>query len=75
MSEAVAIHIASQRCQQARSDEGAHTLPDLFRSEGFYEDLASEPPPILRMRMRRSTDFSQPVWAGVLASALGLRRS
>ena len=72
MSEAVAIHIASQRCQQARSDEGAHTLPDLFRSEGFYEDLASEPPPILRMR--RSTDFSQPVWAGVLASALGLRR-
>jgi hypothetical protein len=72
MSEAVATHIASQRCQQSRSAESADTLPALYRSEGFYEDLSSEPPPILRLR--RAGRATQPVWAGVLASALGLRR-
>ncbi len=72
MSEPVTSHIASQRCEQARSVEWADTLPALYRSEGFYEDLLSEPPPMLRLRRRG--DAAQPAWAGVLASALGLRR-
>ena len=73
MSEAVAMNVASQRCQQARRAERADTLPDLYRSEGFFEDLSSEPPPILRLR--RSEDAAQPAWTGMLASALGLRRA
>jgi hypothetical protein len=73
MSEAFAIHIASQRCQQARRTEWAELPPDFSRSEGFFEDLCSEPPPILRLR--RSDDTAPPAWAGVLASALGLRRA
>ena len=72
MSEAVAIDIASQRCQQARRPERAGWPPDFSRSEGFFEDLSSEPPPILRRRRR--DDAAHPAWAGVLASALGLRR-
>ena len=73
MSEPVPSHIAARRCQQARSAEWADTLPDFYRSEGFHEDLCSEPPPILRLR--RSDDAAQPAWAGVLAAALGLRRA
>lgn len=73
MSEAVAVHVASQRCQQARRAEWAELPPDFSRSEGFFEDLCSEPPPILRLR--RSGDAEHRAWAGVLASALGLRRS
>jgi hypothetical protein len=73
MSEAVAMDVASQRCQQARRAECLDALPDLVRSEGFFEDLFSESPPILRLR--RSGDAAQPAWAGMLASALGLRRA
>ena len=73
MFEAVAMDVASQRCEQARRAERADALPDLYRSEGFFEDLSSESPPILRLR--RSGDAAQPVWAGMLASALGLRRT
>ena len=75
MSEPVPSHIAAQRCQQARSAEWADTLPDCYRSEGFHEDLCSEPLPILHLRLRRSDDAVQPAWAAVLASALGLRRA
>jgi hypothetical protein len=73
MSEAVATHVASQRCQQARQAEWAETMPDLYRSEGFFEDLSGDPPPILRLR--RDGGASQPAWAGVLASVLGMRRA
>ena len=72
MSEPVPSHIATRRCQQARSAEWAGELPAQFRSEGFFEDLCSEPPPILRLRRR--SDAAAQAWAGVLASALGLRR-
>jgi hypothetical protein len=73
MSEAVAIDIARRRCQQARHPEWADMPPDHSRSEGFFEDLCSEPPPVLRLR--RSDDATPGAWAGVLASAMGLRRS
>ena len=69
----IASRIASQRCQQARSVEWADTVPALYRSEGFYEDLCSDSPPILRLR--RSGEAAQPAWAGMFASALGLRRA
>ena len=78
MSDPVPSHIAAQRCQQARSAEWADTLPDCYRSEGFHEDRCSESPPVrcppLPLRLHRSDDAVQPAWAGVLASALGLRR-
>ena len=76
MSEPVLSHIAAQRCQQARSAEWADTLPDFYRSEGFHEDLCGEQPPIMRLHLHlhRGDDNVQPSWAGVLASALGLRR-
>ena len=74
MSEPVPSHIAVQRCQQARSVEFADTLPDFFRSEGFFEDLSSEPPPLLRLR-RDPVTGTGPLWAGVFAAALGLRRA
>ena len=73
MSEAVAMNIASQRCQQSRRAEQADTLPHLYRSEGFFEDLSNDSPPILSLR--RSGDAALPVWAGLFASALGLRRA
>jgi hypothetical protein len=73
MFEAVAMDVASQRCQQARRVESADALPDLVRSEGFFEDLCSEPPPILRLR--RGDAAAQPAWGRMLASALGLRRA
>ena len=73
MSEAVAMNVASQRCQQSRRAECIDILPALVRSEGFYEDLSSDSPPILRLR--RSGEAAQPAWAGMFASALGLRRA
>jgi len=75
MFEAIAMHVASQRCQQSRRAESAESAgmpPDLYRSEGFFEDLFSESPPMLRLR--RSSD-ADPAWAGMLASVLGLRRA
>ena len=74
MSEPVPSHIAAQRCQQARSVEVAGTLPDFSRSEAFFEDLCSEPPPLLRLRRDR-VNGTGPLWSEVFAAALGLRRA
>lgn len=73
MFEVVAVNVANQRCQQSRQAESADTLPDLYRSEGFFEDLSSENAAILRLR--RSADAAQPAWVGMLAAMLGLRRA
>lgn len=73
MFEVVAVNVANQRCQQSRQAEPADTLPDLYRSEGFFEDLSGESPPMLRLR--RSADAVQPAWVGMLAAMLGLRRA
>ena len=74
MSEPLHSHIASDRCQRARSTEWADTLPALFRSEGFFEDLAAEPLPAPRI-LRVAPRASGRPWVGVLVSALGLRRA
>lgn len=74
MSEALHSQIASERCQRARGDEWADTLPALFRSEGFFEDLAGEPVPAPRThRIAPRSPGRQ--WAGVFVAALGLRRA
>ena len=73
MFEAVSMHVASQRCEQSRRAEPTDALPDLYRSEGFFEDLSGESPPILRLR--RSADAAPPAWVGMLAAMLGLRRA
>jgi len=72
-----AHEIASKRCQRARRTEWVDTLPALYRSEGFFEDLPGAPapaPPVLRV-LRLGQPASRPVWAGVLVHALGLRRT
>ncbi len=74
MSDHLPSRIASERCQRARHAEWAETRPALFRSEGFFEDLGTEPAPMLRLR-RPPVASQRPLWAGVLASALGLRRA
>lgn len=84
MSDSLPSRIASERCQRARLVEWAPTGPALFRSEGFFEDLACDALPVLRQRrvsvssvpsMSMSAPSPRPQWAGVLASALGLRRA
>ena len=74
MSESLPSRIASERCQRARHAEWIDTLPALCRSEGFFEDLGTEPPPAARER-RAAAPSPQLSWAAVLASTLGLRRA
>ena len=75
MSESLSSRIAAQRCQRARHAEWADTLPALYRSEGFFEDLASDealPAPRLG---RPAGPLPRPVWANGFNFALALRRA